>query len=168
MRAFGYDVVREHDARGEPIHGGRKINKAETAVVRRIFTEFAAGKSPRRIAVGLNRDGVSGPRGGEWDASTINGNATRGTGILNNELYVGRLASLPPRRGRLVRYVAHVISMNRVLSGEARDGRRQTCPLQGQEHREDVVALARPKPTRPDEQCNGLGRHLDEKTHRFV
>ena len=26
-----------------------------------------------------------------WGASTINGNAKRGTGILNNELYVGRL-----------------------------------------------------------------------------
>src|SRR5580700_10753839 len=88
---FGYDVVREHDARGEPIHGGRKINEAAAVIVRRIFAEFAAGKSPRRIAVDLNRDRVPGPRGGEWDASTINGNASRGTGILNNELYVGRL-----------------------------------------------------------------------------
>jgi DNA invertase Pin-like site-specific DNA recombinase len=59
--------------------------------VRRIFAEFAAGKSPRRIAVDLNRDHLPGPRGGEWDASTINGNATRGTGILNNELYIGRI-----------------------------------------------------------------------------
>jgi len=59
--------------------------------VRCIFAEFAAGKSPRRIAIGLNRDHVPGPRGGEWDASTVNGNAARGTGILNNELYIGRL-----------------------------------------------------------------------------
>jgi site-specific DNA recombinase len=88
---FGYDVVREHDARGEPIHGKRKINEAEAEIVRRIFAEFAAGKSPRRIAVDLNRDRIAGPRGGEWDASTINGNAARGTGILNNELYIGRL-----------------------------------------------------------------------------
>jgi site-specific DNA recombinase len=88
---FGYDLVREHDSRGEPVHGGRSINDTEAAIVRRIFAEFAAGKSPRGIAVDLNRDGVPGPRGGEWDASTINGNASRGTGILNNELYVGRL-----------------------------------------------------------------------------
>jgi site-specific DNA recombinase len=88
---FGYDVVRELDGRGEPIHGGRRINEPEAAIVRRIFAEFAGGKSPRRIAVDLNRDGVPGPRGGEWDASTVNGNASRGTGILNNELYIGRL-----------------------------------------------------------------------------
>ena len=95
---FGYDVVREYDSRGEPIHGGRTINEAEARVVRRIFAEFAAGKSPRRIAVDLNKDAVDlnkdkvpGPRGGEWDASTINGNAARGTGILNNEMYIGRL-----------------------------------------------------------------------------
>jgi site-specific DNA recombinase len=88
---FGYDVVRGHDARGEPIHGGRKVNEGESDVVRRIFAQFAAGRSPRRIAVALNREGVQGPRGGNWDASTINGNAARGTGILNNELYIGRL-----------------------------------------------------------------------------
>src|SRR5262249_51747526 len=61
------------------------------AVVRRIFTEFKAGRSPRRITIALNREGVRGPRSGQWDASTINGNAVRGTGILNNELYIGRL-----------------------------------------------------------------------------
>jgi len=88
---FGYDVVREHDARGELIHGGRSINETEAGIVRRVFSEFAAGRSPRRIAVQLNRDHIPGPRGGEWDASTINGNAARGTGILNNELYIGRI-----------------------------------------------------------------------------
>ncbi len=88
---FGYDVVHERDARGEPIHGGRAINDPEAAVVRGIFAEFAAGKSPRRIAIDLNREHSPGPRGGEWDASTINGNAARGTGILNNELYIGRI-----------------------------------------------------------------------------
>ena len=39
---YGYDVVREHDANGEPIYGGRKINEIEAGVVRRIFAEFAA------------------------------------------------------------------------------------------------------------------------------
>lgn len=88
---FGYDVVRGHDAHGEPIHGGRTTNDAEAGIVRRIFSEFAAGKSPRRIAIELNRGPIPGPRGGEWDASTINGSAARGTGILNNELYIDRL-----------------------------------------------------------------------------
>jgi DNA invertase Pin-like site-specific DNA recombinase len=88
---YGYDVEPQLDARGEPVHGGRLINEAEAAVVRRIFAEFAAGRSPRAIAVGLNRDLVPGPQGRAWGPSTIYGNWRRGTGILNNELYVGRL-----------------------------------------------------------------------------
>src|SRR5215469_4458468 len=88
---FGYDVVREVDARGEPVAGGRTVNEAEAAVIRRIFAEYAAGRPPRAIARGLNADGIRGPFGGTWGPSTINGNAGRGTGILNNELYAGRL-----------------------------------------------------------------------------
>jgi hypothetical protein len=37
------------------------------------------------------REGVAGPFGGAWSPSTIYGNGKRGTGILNNEFYVGRL-----------------------------------------------------------------------------
>ena len=88
---FGYDVIREHDGRGEPIHGGRKINEAEAAVVRRIFTAFANGQSPRAIALSLNAERIAGPHGETWGPSTIYGNWRRGTGILNNELYIGRL-----------------------------------------------------------------------------
>ena len=88
---FGYDVIREHDVRGEPIHGGRKINEAEAAVVRRIFTAFASGQSPRAIALSLNAERIAGPHGETWGPSTIYGNWRRGTGILNNELYIGRL-----------------------------------------------------------------------------
>ena len=47
--------------------------------------------SPKQIAKNLNRDGVAGPFGGPWSPSTIYGNGKRGTGILNNELYIGRL-----------------------------------------------------------------------------
>jgi DNA invertase Pin-like site-specific DNA recombinase len=88
---YGYDVVREHDARDEPIRGGRRVNEAEAEVVRRIFREFAAGKPPRAIARGLNADRVPGPRGRPWSDTTIRGHALRGTGVLYNELYVGRL-----------------------------------------------------------------------------
>ena len=62
--SFGYDVAHERDENGKPIYGGRRINVTEAGIVRRVFSEFAAGKSPRRIAVGLNREGVHGPRGG--------------------------------------------------------------------------------------------------------
>src|SRR6185437_5283719 len=60
---YGYDVVRELDARGEPVYGGRKIDEAEAAVVSRIFDAFAAGKSPRAIAHELNSESVPGPGG---------------------------------------------------------------------------------------------------------
>src|SRR6266446_2325046 len=88
---YGYDVVRTLDARGEPVRGGRSINTAEGAIVLRIFKDFSTGQSPRSIAKALNCDGIPGPRGAEWGPSTINGNRERGTGILNNELYIGRL-----------------------------------------------------------------------------
>jgi DNA invertase Pin-like site-specific DNA recombinase len=89
--SYGYDVVREQDLRGEPIHGGRTINQAEAGTVSRIFREFIAGKSPRAIAHGLNADKTAGPRGRAWSDTTIRGHALRGTGVLHNELYVGRL-----------------------------------------------------------------------------
>jgi site-specific DNA recombinase len=88
---FGYDVVREHDARGEPIHGGRRINHAEAMIVERIFTLFGRGESPRGIAHILNSEGLPGPGGRPWGDTTIRGHHARGTGILRNELYIGRL-----------------------------------------------------------------------------
>jgi DNA invertase Pin-like site-specific DNA recombinase len=89
--AYGYDVVRRRDADGEPVRGGRTINPAEADIVREVFTRYAAGEAPRRIAFDLNAQRVPAPRGGAWSASTLNGNRGRGTGVLNNELYVGRL-----------------------------------------------------------------------------
>jgi hypothetical protein len=71
--------------------GEREIDPAEAAIVERIFREYVAGVAPKAIARRLNRDGVAGPFGGTWSPSTIHGNSKRGTGILNNELYVGRL-----------------------------------------------------------------------------
>ena len=43
---YGYDVIREQDARGEPIHGGRRFNAAEAEIVRRILQEFARQDAP--------------------------------------------------------------------------------------------------------------------------
>ncbi len=47
--------------------------------------------SPRAIAAGLNKDGIPSPSGGQWGASTINGNLGRYYGLLYNEAYVGVL-----------------------------------------------------------------------------
>src|SRR5262245_8112661 len=48
---------------------------------------FLRSRWPKR----LNAEHVPGPSGAAWNPSTIHGNPARGTGILNNELYVGRL-----------------------------------------------------------------------------
>ncbi|WP_157628271.1 recombinase family protein [Ensifer sp. BR816] len=42
--------------------------------MRRIFSEYAAGKSPRLIAKELNAQSVAGPSGHGWGPSTIHGN----------------------------------------------------------------------------------------------
>ena len=88
---YGYDVVRGSSNTGEPERGGRCVNEKEAAIVSYVFNEYAAGKSPKAIAHALNQRKVPGPTGKAWGPSTINGNWRRGTGILNNELYIGRL-----------------------------------------------------------------------------
>ena len=88
---YGYDVARQPTASVEAPRGDRTINPDEATIIRRIFEEYAVGKSPKRIATDLNQEGIKAPSGGDWGSSTINGNRQRGTGILNNELYIGRL-----------------------------------------------------------------------------
>lgn len=85
-RCYGYDVVPSLDERGQ-----RSINKKEAAIVRRIFAEYVDGCSPLEIVAKLNREGVRSPRGGAWNASTINGSPKRANGILNNRLYTGKI-----------------------------------------------------------------------------
>ena len=96
-KAYGYRVPSHPN--GLPRVGELEIVPEEAAVIRRIYTEYARGVSPRAIAAALNAEGVPAPHGkgrgdsagdGNWRANTIIGNRQRGTGILNNELYVGR------------------------------------------------------------------------------
>ena len=94
-RAYGYDLVRSLGKDGEPERGAFRINDEEAATIRRIFNDYANGTSPRAIAKQLNKDGIASPAAsqkgtGGWGPSTIHGNRQRGTGILNNELYIGR------------------------------------------------------------------------------
>jgi DNA invertase Pin-like site-specific DNA recombinase len=90
-RVYGYRIKREFDAAGQLAPGLREINDTEAEVVRDVFSQYAAGLSPRAIASKLNERGVAAPRGGQWNASTINGNAARGNGLLHNQLYKGLL-----------------------------------------------------------------------------
>ncbi|WP_282121525.1 recombinase family protein [Ruegeria atlantica] len=89
--SYGYRIVRELKSDGTVTTGDRAIDETQAQIVRRIFTAYASGQPPRRIAAELNREGVLGPRGGPWNASTINGSRQRRNGILNNELYLGRI-----------------------------------------------------------------------------
>ena len=82
--AYGYRV--DPDMKGK-----RFIIEDEAKVVRRIFEDYANGASPLAIASQLNAEGVPGPRGRHWIDTTIRGQVDRGTGLLNNELYVGRI-----------------------------------------------------------------------------
>jgi site-specific DNA recombinase len=93
-RAYGY-VAAEKSGTGQV-----EIDGAQADVVRRIFADYAAGMSPKSIAAALNRAGVASPgsswnrsmrRANGWMTSAIAGGPTRGLGILNNELYCGRV-----------------------------------------------------------------------------
>lgn len=83
-RAYGYRCVPGHP-------GELEVVEEEAEVIRRIFSAYAGGRPPREIAGELNREGIAPPRGTRWNASTINGNAQRGNGLIFNELYVGRI-----------------------------------------------------------------------------
>lgn len=76
--------------------GSRVIDPTQADVVRRIFADYLAGKSPRHIAAELNRAGVASARPERagrpctWSPSAIHGDSRRGLGILANPIYVGR------------------------------------------------------------------------------
>lgn len=86
-RPYGYLVVgRNGDLASDE---GDDTRVGEALIVRRIYRERRDGRSPREIAARLNRDGIPGPRGGKWNASTLNGSRSRRNGILRNPIYVG-------------------------------------------------------------------------------
>lgn len=89
-KSYGYDIIPRYNKHGDRISGERVINEEQATIVRRIFEDYARGKSPRKIAHELNAEGVQGQNGNTWSPNTIHGNRRRGTGILNNELYIGR------------------------------------------------------------------------------
>jgi hypothetical protein len=102
--AYGYEVVPPPPGARES--GERRIKLAEAEIVRRIFCAYAAGTSPRHLASQLNAEGIVGPDGRPWIDTTIRGQVDRGTGLLNNTLYIGRLSRnrcsyiKDPRTGR--------------------------------------------------------------------
>ena len=87
---YGYDAAPVLRPDGTVDRGIRVINEAQAEVVRRIYTEYAAGLSPRAICRNLNLEGFSGARGGEWRPSALVGSHGRLLGVLQNPIYNGR------------------------------------------------------------------------------
>jgi DNA invertase Pin-like site-specific DNA recombinase len=82
--AYGYRPVP-----GKP--GELVIEPGEAEIVTEIFASYVAGAVPREIAGRLNARGVPPPRGRVWSAVAINGNKARGSGMILNPLYAGRI-----------------------------------------------------------------------------
>ncbi len=89
--SYGYRLGQERDANGDRIKGLREVEPAEAEIVLWIFEQYANGVSPAAIAQDLNTRGVPAPQQKYWRDDTIRGDAKRHTGILHNELYVGRV-----------------------------------------------------------------------------
>jgi len=86
-RCYGYTTRAAAGGRGREL----VVDVDQAAVVVRIFAAYAAGDSARTIVHRLNAEGVASPRGGAWAVSALVGDRQRGAGLLNNELYVGRV-----------------------------------------------------------------------------
>ena len=92
---YGYRVDRHILPDGSVSTGDVVIKPDEANIIQRIFEAYASGQSPRTIVAALNAEGISPPRlsgknSGDWSFSTLSGNWKRGTGILNNDLYIGQ------------------------------------------------------------------------------
>lgn len=93
-RAYGYISGSDSPS------GERQIDREQAAVVVRVFEMYRDGFSPRAIADQLNIEGIPSPgaswkrqerRRAGWLGTAIAGDVSRGVGILNNELYAGRV-----------------------------------------------------------------------------
>jgi site-specific DNA recombinase len=91
---YGYRRIPRSAATGQAHH---EVYEPEAAVVRRIFSDRAAGITVREICRRLNADGVPSPTGKpSWGTSTLGR-------LLGNEAYIGRVyynrtESVPDRR----------------------------------------------------------------------
>jgi site-specific DNA recombinase len=91
---YGYRRIPRSAATGQAHH---EVYEPEAAVVRRIFSDRAAGITVREICRRLNADGVPSPTGKPtWGTSTLGR-------LLGNEAYIGRVyynrtESVPDRR----------------------------------------------------------------------
>ena len=89
--AYGYRALPPVTTGKTTEAGDREIIEEQAEVVRRIYRDYASGYSPEAIVVALNTEGVPGPGGRLWRATTLRGQGRRGTGILRNPTYIGKM-----------------------------------------------------------------------------
>jgi DNA invertase Pin-like site-specific DNA recombinase len=82
---YGYRIIRTEDGRR------LEIDEAQARWVRLVFGRFAAGDSLTAIAHDLNAQGVPSPGGTRWDPAMIHGSPPSRPGLLQRELYIGRV-----------------------------------------------------------------------------
>lgn len=87
---FGYRYKGAFNADRQYIFGFTAVDADAANAVQQIFQLYAEGMSPAKIAALLNTVSVTGPRGKAWRDVTIRGDRTQSTGILNDEIYLGR------------------------------------------------------------------------------
>jgi site-specific DNA recombinase len=85
---YGYRIPK--DERGLNRKGIRIIDPTEARVVIRIFEMFVSGSSPHAIVRQLNSEGILAKAGRVWTDSMVRGHPQRGSGILRNDIYIGR------------------------------------------------------------------------------
>lgn len=64
-----YGYARRRDATGKAI--GIMVDREVAPIVKKIFRLEGRGVSQRQIAATLNQEGIPGPRGGKWHASSV-------------------------------------------------------------------------------------------------
>lgn len=84
---YGYRSQPSADGRGRVL----VVDEPQADVVRRIYSDFAGGNSARGIVHALNAEGIPSPRGGTWAVSALVGGARHGAGLLQSEVYIGRI-----------------------------------------------------------------------------
>ena len=83
------------NTRGEAEGFRLEVDTEQADVVRWIYARYAEGWSVQRIAANLNARHVPGPgrrrdRPSTWSVSALYGTPSAGSGVLSNELYIGR------------------------------------------------------------------------------
>lgn len=106
-RTYGYKLEpvldpTKKDPYGNPERIATKlaIDEEQATWVRWIFARAAEGMSPYKIVSELNRQGVPAPgmnnrrhstRPSAWNTTSLHGNHVLGTGLLQNQIYVGQV-----------------------------------------------------------------------------